>query len=79
MQAVKCEVAADGVVWSEQTGRSSNVFVLKSKDCTPDIASKKQHVQPLLIVPSEAASVTVFTVMVLTLFVAMSPKAGAYF
>jgi hypothetical protein len=75
-QAVKCEVAADGLVWSEQTGRSSNFFVLKSKDAPPEIASKQKNVHPLLIVPNEAARVTVFVVMVLMLFVVMSPKAG---
>lgn len=76
-QAIKCEVAADGVSWSDQTGRSSNFFVLKSKDAPPELASKQEHVHPLLIVPCESAEVTVFTVMVLMLFVVMSPKAGA--
>jgi hypothetical protein len=77
MQVLKCEVAADGVVWSEQTGRSSNFFVLKTKDAPPELASKQKHLHPLLIVPDEAAPVAVFTVMVLMLFVVMSPKPGA--
>lgn len=76
-QALKCEVAADGIQWSEQTGRNSNFYVLKSKDAPPHIASKEKYVQPLLIIPNEKAPVTVFTVMVLMLFVVMSPMTGA--
>jgi hypothetical protein len=78
MQALRCEVAADGLLWSEGTGHSSNFFVLKCKDAPPNIASQQKHVHPLLIVPTEKGSITVFIVMILMLFVVMSSKSGAH-
>jgi hypothetical protein len=73
-----CEVAADGVLHSEATGHTSNFFVLKCKDLPPDMESRDENIHPLLIVPNEKAPVTVFTVMILMLFVVMSPKSGVF-
>jgi hypothetical protein len=78
MQAVRLEAAADGVVWSQETGHSSTFFVLKSKDAPPNMASKQEYVYPVVIIPNETASVTVFMVMILLLFVVMTPKAGTF-
>jgi hypothetical protein len=77
MQVLKFELAADGVLWSEGSGQTSNVDVLKSKDAPPSMASQHQNVQPVLIIPNEPSTdFTVFTSMILMLFVVMSPKAG---
>jgi hypothetical protein len=77
MQVLKFELAADGVLWSEGSGKTSNVYVLKSKDAPPSMASQQQNVQPVLIIPNEPSiDFTVFTSMILMLFVVMSPKAG---
>jgi hypothetical protein len=78
IQALRMEVAADGVVWSQETGQSSTFFVLKSKDAPPEMGSKQEYVYPVLIVPNEPKSVTVFMVMILMLFVVMTPMAGAH-
>jgi hypothetical protein len=70
-------VAADGIAWSERTGRNSNVYVIKSKDAPPELASKGKYVQPLILIPNESAPVAVFTVMIFMLFVVISPQCGA--
>jgi hypothetical protein len=53
LQVLKFELAADGVLWSEGSGKTSNVYVLKSKDAPPSVASQQQNVQPVLIIPNE--------------------------
>lgn len=76
---MKYELAADGVLWSDGTGKSSNFYVLKSKDAPPKLASQKKNVQPIMVIPNEpSANFNVFTCMILMLFVVMSPKAGAH-
>ena len=78
MQVVKCEVAADGIQWSECTGRSSNFYVLKSKDAPAEVASKNKNVPPLIVIPNESHPVNVFTAMVLMLFVVLSPQPSEF-
>lgn len=61
---------------SDTKARSSNVHVMKCKDAPPRLSSKNKYAHPVIIIPNESRSITVFTVMTLMLFVAMDPKSG---